>query len=161
MKKLFLLGLSFSIFLLPILTYADSIVISPPAFMPFNHNVLYESGWSWLNVESGSSTNVFMAPVYLPNGAQITSVVVFYTDVSATGNLQVQLIKYNIYTDSANYMAQWTSSTSSASYENVKLSPIYGGAIVDNGGYAYIVRCYFSATEGDNIKLHKVKINYN
>ena len=127
MKKIFILGLGLSFLLIPILSHADSIVLSPAAFLPYSGSTIYQAGTSWLFVSSASLDSVFMAPVDLPDGVRITSIVVFYTDDSASGNVQITLFKVNIYTDVATSMANWISSSDSSAYQNHKISPIYGG----------------------------------
>jgi hypothetical protein len=159
MKKFIILGISLSIFLLPILSYADSYILSPADFLPNNEQTDYYAGLDYLNVKTTSTNYFFWAPVHLPDGAKITSVVVFYTDESATYNVSVTLFKKNLYTGSFTMMAHWISSSDSPSYQNHKISPITGGNTVNNGGYAYVLRCYFtSADAGYDVKLHKVKI---
>ena len=161
MKIFIILGISLSIFLLPILSYADSLILSPVDFLPALSGTEYEAGNSSLVVKPASPFTGFWAPVHLPDGAKITSVVVFYRDSSAVGNMLVSLFKCNIYTESQDIMASWISSSDSLAYQNHKISPITGNNSVNNNGYCYMVLCSFTdASVGNQVKLHKVKILY-
>jgi len=141
---------------------ADSVVLAPNDFFPLSDDALFQSSIDGLFVESGSPSGVFYAPVKLPEGAKITSVVLFYKDDSSSGNIEINLWKKNIYTLDNTMMATWTSSADTAAVPLIhKLSPIYGGNSVNNGGYFYIVRIQFSDPGAfADCMLYAVKIMY-
>ena len=140
---------------------ADSIILSPCDFNQAEDDNDYFLDLTSLYSQAGSTARVFFAPIHLPQDAYLTSVVVFYKDNHATGNVEVSLLKCNAYTEALTEMATYTSSGSSSSRQSYKISPIRGGNSINNSGYSY--NCYVNFTDasaGENVKVYLVKINY-
>jgi hypothetical protein len=115
---------------------------------------------AYLGQYSDATYRYYFAPVALPQGVRITSVVVFYEDEHVTTNFRVQMWRKNMYTALGQSMCQWTSSSSTPGVKNHKISPISYG-IVNNGGYTYYLIVNFTASSNqDDIQIHGIRINY-
>jgi hypothetical protein len=160
-RKYFVVTILSLFLFIPHLAQADSLFLSPCDFNPESEDASYTMSFTYLYVDSGSTYVGFFAPVHLPEGTKVTSVVVFYEDNHATGNLGFYLRKINAYTNSNTNMANWTSSGTSPGLASHKISPIVGGNVINNGGYIYVAKIFFTLnTAGPNVFLRRVKINY-
>jgi len=140
---------------------ADSIILGPHDFHPQSEDTDYEKNDLQIYMMPGSAESYFSAPVHLPQGAKVTSVVVFYYDDWGSGDLIVSFKKVNAYTAAETFMADWRSSGQVASRQVHKISPITGGNTIDNGGYVYRVMVLFEDPSAQTlVKLHAVKILY-
>ena len=162
MKSLILTLFVIAFSLNPIMAQADSIVLGPTDFVPFSDEANFVSSNSGLYLRPGSPISAFLAPIHLPSGARISSVILFYVDNSATCNIQINIIKTNIFTSTHTIMADWTTSGSSSVNPLIhKITPIIGGYSVNNTGYFYNVFIYFNDnTAGTNCTVMAVKIIY-
>lgn len=143
-------------------TSADSIYI--PAFefhYPEDDNAVEYDSYRYLSLLQCPSykPKMFYAQVMLPDKAQITSMVIFYEDTSWSGNMELNMSRWNMYSENAQVMASFSSSGYSPSYMAEKVFPIKY-SIVNNKGYIYRVRVEFSQAT-PNVILYGVKINYH
>jgi hypothetical protein len=127
-----------------------------------NSEILYESDFQSLYAQSGSPQPYFIAPAHLPDGAKVTSIVVFYYDSDATADILIQMLKSNVYTSSPTIMGEWESDGTTGGLGSHKIFPILGGNTINNGGYAYsIIVRFLNHAADDAVRLYNVKINYN
>ena len=161
MKKLSTISYVLVCLLFPVMARADALVLSGADIVPTQDNTLYSKGNNYMYLGSGSPNNFFIAPVHLPQGAKVTSVVVFYEDSDATGALEVTMVKTNLYSGAYSVMATWESS-GTPGLTSYKISPILGGNTIDNNGYSYTFLLNFTSdSAGNNVRLYKIKVNYN
>jgi hypothetical protein len=161
MKKLFIFIFLITFLFIPKFAQADSIILSPSDFQPISDTQQYLIGPYYMYAVSGPLPMSFCAPVHLPDGAKLTSVVVFYYDMDSSGELGIEFLKVNAYTNDVVGLGFWTSSGTSGGFNSHKISPILVGNTVNNSGYTYSIHIYFtSTTAGPDVKLYKVKINY-
>jgi hypothetical protein len=161
MCKKFCLTAIFLVFLSPLMAHADSVIVGAIKFVPLNASQDFYRDIAVLYNYAGSSGGIFLAPVDLPDGVRITSVVLFYRDNSSSENISVMLQKRNLYSNDTIFMAGWDSSGSSSGVQTHKISPIAGGSIVNNSGYAYAIRLNLSDLSVTNaMSVYGVKINY-
>ena len=139
---------------------ADSLILGPADFDCLDEGTEFSKTMSYICLDTSSPSSVFLAPVSLPDGVRVTSVVVFYEDSDDSGGLTVRMHKQNIYTGDIIRMADWSSIGTSGGYTSHKITPISGGSSVNNSGYLYTVYLSFTIGSGVYVKLHKVKINY-
>lgn len=161
-KRIFLfLGVIILSMGIPGAVLADSILLGPHDFNPLSENTDYVKNDLYIHMMPGSAELSFSAPVHLPQGAKVTSVVVFYYNDSNPGAFNVSLKKVNVYTGLETYMAEWHSSVQLPSRQFYKISPITGGNTINNGGYVYRVMVYFDDPSAQSlVKLYAVKIIY-
>ena len=143
---------------------ADSIIIPASEFVvgqpgATGDTIHYYHG-SYFGVYDDCTYRYFYAPVFLPHGAQVTSVIVFFEDDS-TYNISVYLQRRNMYNGSVNTMCNWTSSSDTSGWQTHKISPISLGNI-NTTGYAYYLYVNFSgASNLSELSILGVRINYN
>ena len=159
MKKVSIFLCLTLIFVFPLMLRADSIILSPSDFHPSNGDVKFIKYIESMHLDAGSPGSMFSAAVHLPDGARITSVVVFYDDGDATRDLEITFYKTNVYTNNFFEIAEWATSGTSGGFTNHKIAPVSYG-LVDNNGYAYSVTLIFDSGSTSTLRLHKVKINY-
>jgi hypothetical protein len=160
--KLIFIVLFVSILAFPNLVQADNIFI--PAFefqyTEDDNPVDFEAtrGLTLLQCPS-YKPKTFYAQVVLPDRAQITSMVIFYKDNSSFGNLEVNMARWNMYSEGAQVMASFESRGYFPTYIVEKISPIKYSR-VNNGGYIYRVRVEFTHVTA-NVIFSGIKIIYN
>jgi hypothetical protein len=160
MKKFSILVFVAVFLLFPVFVLADSLVLTGADIVPVYSDTQYNKGNVFMYLENGSPSNLFIAPVHLPENAQVTSVVVFYGDFDPTGELSVNMWKTNIYTGASYPMGTWTSSGTPGQTTH-KIAPISYGVSINNSGYAYTFTLNFTSNTADtNVRLYKLKINY-
>lgn len=129
-------------------------LIIPPAAFSFlnNDDGYYNWGTSLLTYSSGSAQ--FLAPVYLPNNAVITSMGSFWMDVS-TENATILMLRTELASGNNNEMAQsetyWSSSNRVGIYDNTIDYPQ-----IDNQNYYYIIKIWLTS----DIQFYGLKIVY-
>jgi len=142
--------------------FADSIIIPASEFVvgqPGATGVHYYHG-NYFGIYDDATYRVFYAPVFLPHGAQVTSMIVFYEDDS-TYNITVKLQRRNMYNGTENDLCSWTSSSDTSGWQTHKISPISVGTI-NTTGYAYYLYAYFTgSSQLSELSILGVRINYN
>jgi len=145
---------------------ADSIVIPSSAFICDSgyDAEAYFYRFAYLAVYPGSTYRGFSAPVNLPDGARVTSVVVFYKDYSSGYGIIVSLLRQNLYHNNADFqnMANFSSSGSANIWAKAKINPISYG-LINNGGYAYRMSISFSGAPAfyQDMAVKAIKIIYD
>ena len=156
-KSLIFLGLL--VFLAGV-SLADSIFLTANDFDSIyddNEGGSYYAG-DYLYPETDSTYNHFFAPVHLPQGAQITSVVVRYQD-NATGYIRVRMVRRNMYANTSQWMCDWSSSGASSAWQGHKITGLTYWT-VDNSGYGYNMWIWFSESS-TSLRVEGIRINYN
>lgn len=141
------------------------VMVPATAFVAENSTDVYQVFWGDLSVPSSSPNPVvyFNAPVYLPQGATLTGLTVYYHDTTDDSkSLGLDMFRKQL--------PGWTS------VENVGLS-VYGNlldwglyqsdmspeptrALVDNSQYAYWLRLYIYAAPA-YLQLQGVRVDYS
>ena len=138
---------------------ADSIMINASDFVcgeDHTTGVDFYCGW-YLHNNAGATYRDFFAPVHLPEGAQVTSLIVFYKDNSPS-YINVRMARNNMYTNNVQTMAEWNTTGQINGWRTYKMQPVnYNG--INNDGYGYFVYLYFVGTDQE-LKLRGVRINY-
>jgi len=161
MKKLCVLLFLSTVWFAPNVALADSIILGPNDFVPESDTTKYFHSTEILYAKAGSGNGEFYAPVHLPDGANITSVVLFYKDSSITGSVEMLMYKKNIYNLDSIVMCYYFSTQSTPGLFIQKIAPITGGNKVNNSGYFYNVKIQFPDTSlGDECAVYAVKIMY-
>jgi len=141
---------------------ADSLMLAASDFVPGqpNHPDLdCYTGWELYNY-SGAGYRYFFAPVHLPQGAQVTSIVVYYQD-NSSGYIDIFMERYNMYTLNCQQMGQLETSGEMSGFRNSKISPISYWTI-NNEGYVYWMKLWFSDADANtDLTIYGIKINYN
>ena len=112
----------------------------------------------YVQPQTDATYNHFIAPVHLPQGAQITSVVVRYYD-NTTGNITVRLVRRNMYSNVSQWMCDWDSTGASSGWQGHKITGLTYWT-VDNTGYGYFIWIYFSESSL-SLRVEGIRINYN
>ena len=116
---------------------------------------------SWMGtnlyVYPDSSYRYHYAPVHLPEGAQVTSVIVLYEDNDPANSVTVRLERRNVYARTEQTMCSWISDDRYLIY---KIQPITY-SVINNSGYGYHLYVYFNGPAGPSIKIEGIRINYN
>ena len=146
-------------FVFPFMIRADSLILGPADFHPQEEDALYVKYPDYMSLFPSSPEGWFSAPVHLPQGARITSVVVFYDDADVSHDIWIQFFRINAYNNNFVLMANWTTSGTSGGMTSHKISPVAGGKSIDNTGYDYSCIVNFQLGADTDLKLHKVKIN--
>jgi len=140
---------------------ARALFLSPADFNQNQDENDYLLDSKYLYLKNGSSSRLFYAPIHLPQDAKITSIIVFYYDNHNPGNVTATLYKVNAYTEAVISLGTFTSSGVSGIVQSHKISPLIGGNKIDNGGYFYCLCLDFTnASAGENVRIYRVKINY-
>jgi hypothetical protein len=146
--------------------------IAPQSFQPrFNNSGTFTSSGSYSNCfMSAGSTDYLVAPVSLPDGADITSVTLYYIDTDVTAKINCSLFA-NPYSSTGitNYFGGITTATSSAVNSILAYNiPENTGsnALINNVANSYFLFIYPSTSSGvftpwvNNISVKGVKITY-
>jgi hypothetical protein len=106
-----------------------------------------------------SGTGYFSAPVHLPDGANIKSLMVtFWSDT--TVSLQGHLYRQDLNSGTSfSYISAYSSGTS-ASVRTMEQAYGAGSFIVDNENYAYYVRVYIPAWYDSKQRLYAARVKY-
>lgn len=140
------------------------IMVPATAFVPGSPTAGYTIFWGELSVPSGSPGGLtyFYAPVYLPQGATLTGLTMFYRDTESDGNtLGVDLLRkplpgatsgegvgLSVYGDQIGFSVYQSDTT-----------PDLTRAVIDNSQYAYWLSLYVFAAPA-YLQLQAVRIDY-
>jgi len=161
MKKLFPISLMIvaTIMFLSPLASADSVMINASDFVCGEDHVAgvdFYCGW-YLHNNIGATYRDFFAPVHLPEGAQITSLIVFYEDNSPS-YINVRMARNNMYTNTVQTMAEWNSTGQVNGWRTYKMYPVnYRG--ISNSGFGYVLYLHFGSSD-DELKIRGVRVIY-
>ena len=139
------------------LAQTKSLTIPVTAFKPMTHNGEYYMGESFGYTDPGATYRHWGTPIYLPDGAKIVKVTLFYSD--DTGSvIRCRLRRTNLYngtaTDNYDFYSDLdgTESVPAAKSES-------GYMVINNSGYAHIAWLYFYDS-GDGARVWAVKLIY-
>lgn len=172
MKKSIFICLLLSLILIPVmLNGAEVVFLAPSSFEAFDHAnyhsltsecIFFDDDFSRANID-------YTAQLQLPEGAKISSYVVFYMDNQTDTELSVKLVRQNRYDGTQNtIITEWTSTNSSGThrtYKNTNVNYQYNKIL--NNACTYHVNISFKAASGgtspydyQNLKLYAVKVFY-
>jgi len=159
-KKIFLLGVC-CLLLAVSAAYSDYLFIPARAFHGDAQTVDYDSYETriWMETSGG----YLVAPVYLPQGAVVDGVFLFYKD-NGTGYIRCELMRVN--PDADGYVQQFPITTSGASPDvqhAVNWAVTAGTRTINNAVFTYYIRLYFSssATGSTDYSVYGVRIHYH
>jgi hypothetical protein len=160
MKKLSLttFGLLCAILLFPQMTQAYSILFGPSLFSPRTDDIDYFQDATILFVNPGSVDGYFTAPVFLPQGAKVTSVIVYYKD-NSTELLQFEMKRLNIYDNLEELMFSSYTRGSSSDWRR-SINTEIAHPFINNSSFLYYLSVLFSEGKGRILALRAVKIKY-
>lgn len=171
MKKLLILLILLIFIIAPVFLHAAEVIfLGADSFVrkQTDSYVIIETHKVFIQWTSPNLTYNFQAPVKLPEGAKIYSMVVFFRDKNANAEMWAQLIRENRYEGTQQtIIPTWTSTDGSESYRKYKLTNVnYTYNKVLNNACTYHVKIDFyqsvnpSPTWAD-LELYGVKIFYS
>ena len=161
MKKKSILATGFlcATLLFPQLMHAHSILFGASLFTTQSNNVDFFRDSTILCVSPGSVDRLFTAPVFLPNGARVTSVVLFFKDNSPE-LLQVEMKRLNIYHNYEEIMFSRATKGNTSAWRRALVDKIAHNQIKNNS-FLYHLSVWFSEGQGRSLALRAIKINYD
>jgi hypothetical protein len=160
MKKILILaiGLLCAITLFPQSSQAYSILFGPSLFSPRTENIDYFRDATILFVNPGSVDRHFTAPVFLPNGARVSSVVLFFKD-NSRAHLQFEMKRMNVYNNREDLMLSFDTEGNSPDWRRSFITRI-AHRTIDNSPFLYYFSVWFSDGDGRSLALRAIKIKY-
>lgn len=143
------------------------LMVPATAFIAEESTDAYTTYWGELAVPVGAPNGYthFNAPVYLPQGATITNLVLYYTDtISDTNTLGVNLRRKQVTgSDSGTDLTHvWGNQIGWNLYQVAAAAPPLSHAVVDNSDYSYYLSLYiFAAPAHLNLKGVRIDYTYN
>ena len=156
MKRVYLtavlifLTLSFST-----ITNADSVIIPMIDFRPMEDTNEFWIGTSYGIIKSTSTDNYFGTPIYLPNGAKIVKVTLFFND-PGTESIKLFIRRTNLYNSSFTDHFSITTSGDSAGLRN---QSAHGYIKINNSGYEQVISLWMPTNI--HYRVWAVKLIYN
>ncbi len=139
--------------------------LSNPAFTGFFDDLdYYDSGYNFFHAHSeggGSDPGVYLAPVFLPQGSKVSTVIFYYYDGTTTQSGQAFLTRTRWGVNEE--MISFTTSGSAGYGYSVKAASL---ATIDNATYAYFAYYVLPVTEppyltDENVTPIFLAINYS
>ncbi|MCL5256441.1 MAG: hypothetical protein M1319_01420 [Chloroflexi bacterium] len=127
--------------------------VPPSAFTPWNSAVSYENHSTYLRLVGNAGA--FTAPVYLPQGAKVTKLVVYCLDNDAAAGCQVVLGRTAVNSAVPEWLARVNSSDSATVQKLMDNTIVH--PTINNGSYSYYLD--FSVS-GTSFLLYSIKIVY-
>jgi len=165
-KFCFILAFISLLMLVPPLIQAQSKSLYIPAYAFMSReddpDWVFKSGYIYPK-DTGGGVVVVVAPVYLPDGANITKVIMRYWFIEPQEGEEARGIegtmnRRNMYTDKEEYMVILYATSGGASWQTIEDTRIHR-PIINNSGYSYYLHISISG-QGDVIRLAGVKILY-
>ncbi|MDF1672519.1 MAG: hypothetical protein P1U41_03385 [Vicingaceae bacterium] len=116
-------------------------------------------GTGGVGIVNATGTNTLVAPVYLPQGAVVSNVEVYYVD-NSTSNMTV-LFERRGLTGTMSGISSASTTNNSATVQNLNL---VGTTTIDNENNSYGIRVYstgWPSTNALTMKIYTVKIHYS
>jgi len=143
----------------------SALSIAGDTFVPDSSSTVFQTNADGAVMVKGTTAPFMYAPVNLPDGAQITTLVFYYYDNNDPGYMAAYLIRNNDPSaGSRTYLASAPSPSGVVagthySYFSYTLST---PEVVDNARYNYEVEVYWSAasTEANGLRLMGTKVVY-
>ena len=144
----------------------NALSIAGDTFVPESSSTVFQTNAASAVAVKAATDPYMHAPVNLPDGAQITSLVFYYYDNNDPGYMTARLIRNNDPVIGDRDALAWPSSPTGVaagshySYSSYTLST---PEVVDNYRYNYEVEVYWSAasTEANGLRLMGVKVVYS
>lgn len=170
MKKAMILFLLLFFYVVPYFINGDVLFIAPEKFRcgmrtyPFISSDCVEIYGS-----TGINVPVFYltAPIQLPEGAKITSMVIFFMDNQSNSSLRVRVVRQNRYSGGQDtIISKWISTDGSDTYRLAKTTSVnyQYNKILNNSCTYHIAVSFRGGTTGPyyykDLKLYGVKIFY-
>ena len=166
-KKIIFLWVFISLLvLLPPMIQAQSKSLYIPAYAFMSReddpDWVFKSGYIYPK-DTGGGVVVVVAPVHLPDGANITKVIMRYWFIEPqegeeARGIQGIMYRRNLYTDEDQQMAYLSASPGGPSWETLEYINV-GRPIISNSGYSYYLQINIYG-QGEGIRLAGVKILY-
>jgi len=129
------------------------------AFTPGNDNYSFNKNSGYLR-NTSTSTQVYYAPVHLPEGATVTELKASFWDNEASNSGHIELHKFYRYTGSSMLMAQFTTSGVYPGIIHYSSTSITSETISNDGyGYYLMVSMGYSSSEY-NMRFYGAEIVY-
>lgn len=172
MKKLILGSFLLSFLLTPVLINAAEVLfLGPDSFEGWWTQPYYRISSDEITINPSSNTfsnHDFTAPIQLPEGAKISSMVIFYMDNQSGSQLTAKIVRQNRYDGTQQtVISQWSSTDGSGTFRNTKTTSVnYQYNKIVNGACTYHVQISFvgigatSPWDYSDVKLYGVKIFY-
>ena len=135
--------------------FAESLTIPIGSFIPAQENAQYSFGHSYGYLKNDSPYNWFLAPIYLPDGAKITKVTLFFVDPD-TSSIQLWVIRTNLY--NGLYTENFYLYTLGAEI-GLRNQSDSGFMKVNYSGYEHVIMLYLPASSA--YKVYGVKLIYH
>jgi hypothetical protein len=139
--------------------YADYLFVPARAFHADADDVAYDSYET--RIWKDDSTGYLVAPVYLPQGAVVDGVFLFYRD-SGTGYISCVFMRTN--PDANTYQSQFPITTSGDTGDGhaVSWAVTNGTRTINHAVFAYYLRLYFYVSDdASNYRVYGVRIHYH
>jgi hypothetical protein len=161
MKKVSFLaiGLLCLTMLIPQSTYAYSILFGASLFSPRTDDIDYVQDATILFVNPGSADRHFTAPVILPHGAHVTSVVLYFKD-NSPAYIDLQMKRLNIFSNKIHSMCSYSTQGTYFDWQARKITRV-SYRDINNNGFLYFISVWFSEGQGRELALRAVKIHYD
>ena len=161
MKKVSILaiGLLCMTILFPQVTHAFSSLFGASLFSPRTDNIDYFQDATILFVNPGSVDRHFTAPVYIPHGAHVTSVVLYFKD-NTPAYIDLEMKRLNIFSNKQHLMCSYSTEGSYFDWQAHKITRI-SYRDINNDGFLYFISVWFSEGQGRELGLRAVKIHYD
>ncbi len=131
--------------------------LSTADFHPVSSSTTYTNGGSELYVLGPASGASFHAPLHLPQGAVITKVTFFWFDNSVIKSSHLRLERYNLTTNTVEYLTSSLYSTESPAIGSLATTSITNPQ-VDNSTYTYWL--LYNADMSADVALRGAGIEY-
>jgi len=131
--------------------------LSTADFHPVSSSTTYSNGGSELYVLGPASGASFLAPLHLPQGAVITKVTFFWFDNSTINSSHLRLERYNLTTNTVEYLTSSLYSTESPAVGSLETTSITNPQ-VDNSTYTYWL--LYNADMSADVALRGAGIEY-
>lgn len=112
------------------------------------------NGWLY---QIGASTTCFMAPLYLPEGLGVESMVLHAYDIHASSNVVVQLVRSNLF-DTAGFQVMGSVSTGGASGMQNPVDDSIALPVIDNRFYNYRLQTCLAGDAGSALLISAVTL---
>jgi hypothetical protein len=136
-------------------TKQGRISVSPAAFQPWKDTYQYERKGRGMHTTSGEH---YYAPVYLPDGATVTTMTFYYRDdVATAGQVTMQLKRGPVGNTATDIMAEVASVNGGYGSDH---DDTIDYAQINNDGYTYWLYAQFAGALDENRRIMAVVIEY-
>jgi len=147
------------------LTSADTLFLGPDSFQKSNNNTFVDITSKTITAYSDLEYELY-APIQLPDGAKINSVVIFHYDNNVNSHIEVKIVRENRYDNSTQtVIPMWASTDSSTNPKVTKRTNVnYTYNKILTASCTYHVKLNFvpetASPDYTNLKFYGIKIFY-